>query len=502
MNKFANVALMVLLVGAVSNVLAAKQPYRQLFFDDQRLFVRENLERVYGDATLEGLYRDENLVNPYGWVWAVDGPDGLVHLMYMGEHIGNHTNYLAAAVSSDGIHFRPRNTAAESGIANPGVPNQYLPNPPIGEPAAVLADPLAPVAERYKLLFCDYGKLSPDWRVIDCVYSSPDLVRWTKIEGSSWNPVGTEPVLGAFYNDVFKCMTVMSRPDWGQRRVGITETKDWRHYTDLELCLQADSLDPALTEVYGMPSFPYEGYFIGFPHLYHDMPQMRRIKYFGGKMHCELAYSLNGRHWQRSLRRPFLPAGNPAVAERLGGEAKMLFLTSMRRDKDGSVLLYGTVTRQEHGSSNAAKDPKGNAIFIFRLRQDGFVGLKTMDSGRPGLLCSRALIWKGSELAVNLKAEGATCAIYPHVALGQPEPQEPIAGFGHADCTSFSGDSAAWRPQWKGGCLAALNDRLVLVELKFKNGTVYSFTADGIPQMEIEAERHRHFGKGFACPGF
>lgn len=33
----------------------------------------------------------------------MDGPDGLVHLLYMGEHIENHTNYLAAAVSSDGI---------------------------------------------------------------------------------------------------------------------------------------------------------------------------------------------------------------------------------------------------------------------------------------------------------------------------------------------------------------------------------------------------------------
>lgn len=496
-------ALFMFLTGAGFNVAwATKCPYRQLFFDDQRLFVRENLERVYGEATLEELYRDEALVDPYGWAWAVDGPDGLVHLMYMGEHVANHTNYLAAAVSSDGVHFKPRNTASESGLANPCVPNQYLPNPPNGEPAAVVVDPLAAPSERYKLLFCDYGQLGAAWQVVDYVYASPDLIRWRKLESSSWNPIGTEPLLGAFYNDVYGCMTVMSRPDWGQRRVGITETKDWRHYTDLELCLQADSLDPALTEIYGMPSFAYEGYFIGFPHVYCDMPQMRRIKYFGGKMHCELAYSLNGRHWQRSLRKPFLPADNPAVARRLGGAAKMLFLTSMRRDRDGSILLYGTVTRQEHGSPNAAKDLKGNAVFVFRLRQDGFVGLKTTDAGRPGRLCSRALVWKGSELAFNLKAEEATCAIFPHVELGKPEPLEPLAGFGHADCGPFSGDSTAWHPQWKGGSLASLGNRLVLVELKFRNGTVYSFTADGVPRMEIEAERYRHLKKELIRPGF
>ena len=113
-------------------------------------------------------------------------------------------------------------------------------------------------------------------------------------------------------------------------------------------------------------------------------------------------------------------------------------------------------------------------------------------------VCMRSSSDRQMRRTVGMSA--ATCAIYPHVALGQPEPQEPIAGFGHADCVPFSGDSTAWRPQWKGGSLATLRERLVLVELKFKNGTVYSFTVDGIPQMEIEAERHRHFGKGFARP--
>ena len=487
---------------AAGSVGAAEKPYRQLFFDDQRLFVRENLDRVYGEAKFEELYQDEALVSPYGWAWAVDGPDGLVHLLYLGEHTTNHTNYLAAAVSEDGVHFRPRNTAAASGLAHPAVANQFLPNPPNGEPAAVVVDPLAEPVGRYKLLFCDYGRLGRDWRIDDYVYASPDLVRWTKLEGSTWNPIGTEPVLGVFYNRLHACMTVLSRPDWGQRRVGITETKDWRHYTDLELCLQADSLDPALTEIYGMPAFPYEGYFIGFPHVYHDIPQMRRIKFVGGKMHCELAYSLNGRHWQRSLRRPFLPTGNPEVAKRLGGEAKMLFLSSLRRDRDGSVLLYGTVTRSDHGRSDAAKYPERSGIYVFRLREDGFVGLRTTDPETPGRLCSRALIWKGPDLAFNLAVDEATCAIFPHVAIGKPEPELPINGFGHEDCQRFSGDSTAWKPVWKGGSLAVLSNRLVLVELKLKNGTVYSFSADGIPQMEVEAERHRRFGNGFFRPGF
>lgn len=479
-------------------VQAAKYPYRQLFFDDQRLYVRENLERVYGQPQLVNVYQDKTLIDEYGWVWALDGQDGRVHLMYMGEHKDTHRYVPAAAVGTDGVHFEPRNTAAQSGIEKPDVPNQFLPNPPNGEPGAVLVDPFAPPSERYKMLFCDYAELNTAWRVVDCVYTSPDLVRWTRRDRSCWNTIGTEPMLGAFYNDVHACFSIVSRPDWGQRRVGIVETRDWHAFTEVELCLQPDSLDPALAEIYGMPAFAYEGIFIGFPHIYGGFPQTRGIKFHGGKMHCELAYSLNGRNWQRSLRTPFLEAGDPQIAARMGGKGKMLFLTSLRRDKDGSVLLYGTTTLNEHGSASAKLDPQRCAILIFRLRQDGFIGLKTVDSAGIGRLASRALILKGENLVFNLKAAQATCALYPHASADKPLP-----GFGHEDCTPFAGDSTCWRPVWKGGNLSAHTGELLVVELKLKEGVVYSFTVDGVPQMEIEAERYRHhLSDGVARPGF
>lgn len=53
---------------AAGSVGAAEKPYRQLFFDDQRLFVRENLDRVYGEAKFEELYQDEALVSVAGCV--------------------------------------------------------------------------------------------------------------------------------------------------------------------------------------------------------------------------------------------------------------------------------------------------------------------------------------------------------------------------------------------------------------------------------------------------
>jgi len=483
-------------VGAVRTSSAA---YRQLFFDDQRFFVRENLVRTYGRPQFAAAYQDPMLSTMYGWAWAVDGPDGAVHLIYMGEHKENHKNIVAAAVSQDGVHFTPRNTAAASGLTNPAVPNQILPNPPTGEPGTLIEDPFAPPSERYKLLFCDCTEVYKDWHVGDDVFASPDLVSWRKMENCCWNRYGTEPVVGAFYNDVFKCFTIMSRPDWGQRRVCVVETCDWHVFTEPELCLQVDSLDPPLAELYGMPAIAYEGYYIGFPLIYHDIEQKRCIKFHRGRMHCELAYSLNGRHWQRSLREPFFDGRDAEIAACIGGDCKMAFLSCVRKDKDGSLLLYGSATHNEHGSDNS--DPRRCAIFVYRLRQDGFVGLKTLD-GKTGRLASRALICQGGDLTINLKARQATCAIYPHLTLSEGEPTKPVAGFGHEDCTPFTGDSACWRPQWKGGSLAALKDKLILIELKLNDGTVYSFTVDGMPQMEIEAERYRSNGKGRFRAGF
>ena len=58
--------------------------YKHLFFDDQRLYVRQGLRREYGTPQVVGTYVDPNLSSPYGWAFAQRGPDGKVHLLYNG----------------------------------------------------------------------------------------------------------------------------------------------------------------------------------------------------------------------------------------------------------------------------------------------------------------------------------------------------------------------------------------------------------------------------------
>lgn len=465
--------------------------FKQLFFDDQRLFVRENLDRSYGTPELVGTYRDAKVHTCYCWGWGIRGLDGKIHLLYQGYEAGYNHIITAAAISDDGIHFEPRNTASQAGIEKDRLPNQLLPCTLDGsEIATVIEDPFCAESERYKILFSDNSLTHTQCLVTDYIYTSPDLIHWKKKPNSCWNPRGTEPLTGAFYNNVSQKFTIMSRPDWGQRRVGITETSDWQTYTPLEMCLQVDSLDPALAEIYGMSAIAHENIFIGFPHIYTGFPQIRRTKFVGGTMHVELSYSLNGRHWQRSLRTPFLSGKHPQLIERDGVPAKMLYVNSVLMQEDGSLLLYTTTSRHEHGYPSEKVVFGDTSVSIFRLRKDGFIQLNTVDDKTIGRIAMREIAWFGDELHVNLTCKSATCAVYAEVG----DDKAPIAGMSHEECVPFTGDSSDWKPQWTSGVqLSSLKEKVIIIEIKMTDGSIYSISGDGIQLMNIEASRYRRF---------
>jgi len=454
--------------------------YKHLFFDDQRLYVRKGLRREYGVPELAGTFTDPNLTPAYGWCHALHGPDGGIHLLYNGIALDGETpvHAFGAAISEDGIHFRPRNTARESGFPHPFVPNQILPpTSKNSEIAVILQDFNSPDAERYKMLFTDMTHREKTLRIEDSIYVSPDLIRWGKKEGACWNPEGTEPIAGAFYNPVAKRFTILTRPDHGQRRVGITETVDWRTFSPVELCMQCDSLDEPLAEIYGMPAMEYDGWFIGFPHVYSGFEQGIFTKFSSGEMRVQLAYSLNGHHWQRSLRTPFI-AGEMLP----DGPWKMAFLSSVLRGKDGSLLLYVCANHCQHGTPSLQMI--GNAcIKVFRLREDGFIRVSTTGS-EEGVLALRESCLQGGGLQINLHAKRATCAIYKYDTNGEE------LWFTHDDCIPFTGDSTNWTPRWRNGSMEALKGKLVNIEVKLQEGSLYSIAYDGIPLMNQQAVRY------------
>ncbi len=466
--------------------------FKHLFFDDTRLLKRENLARDYGKPVACGSFIDPRVACGYAWAFATQGPDGRFYLLYHGFLDGQDVMVPALAVSDDGISFQAAKIPEDALPKQPALPNQLdIPLPCNSEIGSLLDDPTAPRSQRYKLLFTDQTDMYPKRFINDYVLTSPDLYHWTRMEDSCWNPRGTEPVTGCFYNPLYKTNVILTRPDWGQRRVAITETVDWHRYTPMELCMQADSEDYPLAEIYGMTALELDGWFIGFPLVYTGFPQSYGHKFRGGTMGVQLAYSLNGRHWQRSLRKYFL-GPDLDIGD---GLWKMTFPTSYLKQKDGSWLIYAGGSHAPHGSTYAEIQGK-TAVRIFRLRKDGFICLKTEKPDEPSLLALREAVWNGGDLKINIVAEKATCAIYDSTGKGA------VAVRTHEECIPFSGDATNWTPQWKNGGLDDFTKKPLIVEIAMTNGKIFSIEYDAIPLMTVEGMRYRELGVLEWHPGF
>lgn len=440
-----------------------------LFFDDQRLFVREGLTRAYGKPTLlaASLFADPGTSPGNAFVSAWKADDGRTHLFYQANVDGGHV--FLAAISEDGIHFTPRNTAKEAGIENPLLPNQLLPRMD-GELGAVLCDPSAPADRRLKALVCLYQHESLDLR--DVLYESGDGIHWTLAEGVRWNTPGTEPGVGGYYNPVDGKSVIISRPFWGVRRLCYIETVDFRTFTRPRLVLQCDALDQPLDESYGMPCFFYKGIGIGLFWIYH-VPAGDTWKYAGGTVDCQLAYSFNGSYWLRSLREPFIGTAEAPFSG-------MVYPSAAGRDANGDLLLYASGTSAVHGDFSRDDARVG----VYRLREDGFIRLETGPQG-TGRLMTRQLLLQGP-LSINLEADSATCAI-------RDRDSRPIEGFDHVDCTPFSGDARHWRPAFRES-LAGLYGKVVTIEVCVTGGALYAIEGEFVSLMNTEALRYERFG--------
>jgi len=325
--------------------------------------------------------------------------------------------------------------------------------------------------------------------VADKVYVSDDLLRWSYKPESVWGD-GTEPLTGVFYNEQAGCHTVVLRPFWGVRCAGYKETTDWVQFTPHQMCLNVDSEEERLVEIYGMPAIlNYHGTYIGIPHLYRGLDSERNAKYRSGIIDTQLAYSTDGRYWRRSLRQPFITGGDTYP---------MVWVMQMEEAQDGSILLYGSASRKEHGP--AFCQPGEGVIQVHRLRQDGFICLATEQEGTPAMVTTREKVWHAGDLHVNLIARHATMAVYlsggdEHTGYNVLGFSEPIEGMGHEDCIPFTGDSTDWVPTWSSGKTPEdLAGHTLVFELRFTDGEVYSFGGDWTDVFNTQAARYRKYG--------
>ncbi len=467
---------------------------KQLLFDDSRLFGKNNTVRQYGtnDIELVATYSDGICSTDYatGWVFRLD--DGTYRLLYFGRSTQYAEIKLFAADSPDGIHFAPAQLHPDPAADGKLYPHEIMDITPGAEIGTIYENKLADPAERYVLFMVQHNM--PELEVYDDIYTSPDLVHWTLKPDAHWANC-TEPMVSVFYNPQRQCHTVVERPFWGVRTIGIRETSDFVNYSDYRFCLRTDSMDEDLVEIYGMHAFAYDGMYIGLPHLYRRLSSRYSAQYDDGIIDTQLAYSYDGEYWHRSLRTPFLSGVDGKKTEKT---YNLLWVMGVQRADDGSILLYAAGSEYEHGPAFGC--PGTGIIHVYRLREDGFIGLSSADATAPARIITREKIWNGGDLRLNLRAETATIGVYvtdevhsrPGNALGIAS---PVDGFTHEECIPFSGDSTHWVPQWSSGkSLEELKGHTLVFEVRFSDGTLFSLSGDYTDVFNTEGARYRKFG--------
>ncbi len=450
-----------------------------LFFDDTRLYNRQNLKRDYETPEIlwHGQLQENNLIvqMPIG-VWRED--DG-VYRMVVSYRVMDEKYCNLAYTSLDGENWTPDNRAEQFGIENPVMPNECLRVEGSPELGAIYYDKYDVPERRYKALVASIDSEN-EW-VDDDIWCSSNLFVWNKMRGASWNCRGAEPGASVFRLEEENKYAVLHRPTWGDRRICLSTTENFQSFSKPAIEFMPDSEDEPLIELYGMRGFPYKGMYLAFLWIYHTLP-MNGNKFWGGKLDSQMAYSLTGTRWFRGIRKPFIACGENGSYN--GG---MVFPTVCTTLDDGSIRIYGGAFAKQHG--HFLED---SSVFIAKLREDGFVSLSADENG--GMLFTRPILPQG-EIDINVQGE-MSCALYYR------DGKTLIEGFAHEDFDGFAGDETHHIPTWRGKKIKDVGDKCVCLEIRLKNGKLFAISGDFVPLTSHEANRYDKFGMMLDTKGF
>ena len=435
---------------------AEKQLTTLLFFDDWPLDRRDHVERHVGhpEWRREATFVDPRLNLTWGYPSVFrDSDTGQWRCLYQGWDEGRKQNYAAVAESQDGIQWHVPDLSRIH-LLDRDHPNQVLPVTNFWELNPCYYDERASPSERLKGLVVTHAKSD--------LWVSPDGLHWRCIDGAQWQRDTPDPVTSAFWNASRSSYVLTTRPSRGDRRIAVAETTDWRTFSEPGLALEADALDTPLAQFYGMPVFPYQGWFVGLLWVFHVSPEVKGespLKFLGGKIDCQLTYSRDGWHFQRGLREAFMPNADPG---QLG--AGCLYPCCMVLDDEDTIRIYSNAVRHEHGF----RVPGDGGILLHTLRRDGFVYLES--AGAAGVIGTRPLLARGGSLELNVLAPDGEVRVQVTDING-----DTLPGYSFADSIPFIGDNLRWEPHWKENrSLHNLAERTLRLEVLLDNARLYA----------------------------
>lgn len=467
-------------------------PWRRLFLDAMVVEGQQGLSRVFHAAEKHADSPVLKADRPWEHDGARGGPflygtvmwdEGKLRMWYL-CYGGAWRNCYAE--SGDGIHWTKPNLGLVEfqGSKDNNIwyttcrdPNEHPPQPERDQVhiASVIKRPgEADPAKRY-VLYCH----SPNFGHSRAAFS-PDGLHWTFVpETAKKELFSANDVLNFFYDPYQKryAATWKSANRRG-RAAGIVLSTDgliWAKPVEGPVMV-ADDLDPDATQVYGMPVFPYQGMYVGQAWIF-SARWFKTGGYTAERMHeaendspctmdVQLAWSWDLINWTRTPQRgQFIPRGKP-------GEFDAGMIWTSRgpvQVGDRMYFYYGGIA----GPHNQFYRSRAN-IGLAVLRLDGFCSMQA--GPQEGWLVSRREQFEAPRVTINAK----TAPDGHVVAEILDKDNQPLPGFGRADCVTFTGDSTRHVLRWK---TAALPESARTTDKKFrfylKNADLYSYLPEG-----------------------
>ena len=355
---------------------------------------------------------------------------------------------------------------------------------------SIIRDPSDVPSRRYKMIFDAFGEESLWARhhsALNLAYSH-DGLHWER-------PRHVNPVIRGISDDSFtlfydddrrKYVLITRRVPNVPRDLSQYESYDLVNWEDKGRILVAgDKLDPPeLSNIYGMPVLRYEGFFLGiinpfYTHpfaptyaSYHKPPDYPKAKV--GQLDLALAYSRDGRKWQRpDDRSPVVELGEVGAHD--GG---MLYPATNPLVRDGETWIYFTASRLNHAwwdwlSYDLSTDMRDLSVLMLAVMpEDHWISL---DAGADeGWLMTKP--WGPPHgIFVNADAEGGSVVgelvtPYGDVVPGfSREESVPIEANGPDQELTWKGNTTLYdsRKEYLGG---------VCLKLYLRQAKLYSYT--------------------------
>ena len=214
------------------------------------------------------------------------------------------------------------------------------------------------------------------------------------------------------------------------RKIAYSESDDLIHWTQPEVCLENDELDPPM--LYGMAVDEYHGVCFGFLQMFYFQDYDHKLEK-SAQIDIQLAWSRDGKTWERHPERPvFLETGHPPAYD-----WGMIFVEQGIIERDDRIFIYYRGDEQLHV---AMPGQYGN-FCMAELRKDGFV---SRDAGtEDGYMFTKPILCPGGKLKINART-GAKGFVKMAVRRGDGEADgEWLPGWDFPDCRPFSGDSVS-----------------------------------------------------------